>query len=230
MAIQVTCPGCHTRFTVGDQHAGKKGPCPKCKKTIEIPSADQKVEVHAPEDFGPRDREGRSVLKPVFRKETKLSSVQIVAIVASVVLAIAAAVAVRFSGTEPDSTQMWVILSVGAVMLAPVLAFAGYTFLRDQDLEPHRGSNLWIRIGICGAGFALIWLAWPLAAYTLGDYELMPIAIATAAMVGLGAGISFVTLELDYIMGLLHYGLYFVVCILLRFICDVGFIPLVSEG
>src|SRR5258708_6764900 len=37
MPIPVTCPSCKTSFTVGDQHAGKKGPCPKCKGIIAIP-------------------------------------------------------------------------------------------------------------------------------------------------------------------------------------------------
>ncbi|MEC8508925.1 MAG: MJ0042-type zinc finger domain-containing protein, partial [Planctomycetota bacterium] len=35
MSIRVTCPGCHARFNVSDQFAGKSGPCPKCKKTIQ---------------------------------------------------------------------------------------------------------------------------------------------------------------------------------------------------
>ena len=34
MAIDVTCPSCHTRFQVSDKFAGKSGPCPKCKNTI----------------------------------------------------------------------------------------------------------------------------------------------------------------------------------------------------
>lgn len=230
MSIRVTCPSCHTRFEVSDKFAGKTGPCPKCKHTIKIPSLDEQVQVHAPESFGPKDSRGQSVLKPVERQETKLSAVQIVGIIAAVVLAIGAAVGVRFSSTESDSTQMWIILGLGAFLLAPVLVFAGYTFLRNQDLAPFRGLQLWLRVAICGAGFALLWLAIPLVAYTVGDYEMIPMVVGIGAMIALGAGISFVTLELDYIMGILHYGMYFAICLGLRWMIGVGVLPLVSDS
>src|SRR5215475_11062565 len=72
MAIQVICPGCHTRFKVGDQHAGKTGACPKCKGQIQIPAASDEVVIHAPElEAGAKDAKGRNVLKPIKRKETK---------------------------------------------------------------------------------------------------------------------------------------------------------------
>lgn len=229
MSIRVTCPSCHTRFDVSDKFAGKTGPCPKCKHKIQIPSLEEQVEVHAPESFGPKDSQGQSVLKPLERQETNLSAVQIVGIIASIVLAIGAALGVRFSSTEPDSTQMWIILGSGATLLAPVLVLAGYTFLRNQELGAYSGIQLWIRSTICGAGFAILWLAVPLVAYTVGDYEMIPMVIGIAAMIALGAGISFVTLELDYMMGILHYGMYFAACLGLRWIIGVGVLPFASE-
>ena len=72
MPIHVICPGCHARFKVGDQHAGKTGACPKCKGPIQIPAAGDEVVIHAPElEAGAKDAKGRSVLKPIRRKEAK---------------------------------------------------------------------------------------------------------------------------------------------------------------
>ena len=230
MSIRVTCPSCHTRFEVSEKFAGKSGPCPKCKNQIQIPSIEEQVTVHAPESFGPKDSQGRSVLKPLEREDTHLGPVQIVGIIAAVVLAIGAAIGVRFSSTEPESTQMWIILGLGAALLAPVLVFAGYTFLRNQDLAPYRGMQLWLRVIICGAGFALLWVAVPLVAYTVGDYEMIPMVVGIVAMIALGAGISFVTLELDYMMGILHYGMYFAICLGLRWIIGIGVLPFVSDN
>ncbi len=46
MPINVICPGCHARFKVGDQFAGKTGPCPKCKTQIPIPALGYEVVFH----------------------------------------------------------------------------------------------------------------------------------------------------------------------------------------
>lgn len=39
MPIAVECPACQARFRAGDEHAGKKGKCPKCGGPITVPSA-----------------------------------------------------------------------------------------------------------------------------------------------------------------------------------------------
>jgi len=37
--IQFTCPKCQAQLKVGDEKAGKKGPCPQCGAAIEVPKA-----------------------------------------------------------------------------------------------------------------------------------------------------------------------------------------------
>ena len=39
MSIRVECPSCQVAFGVGDEFAGKRGKCPKCKATIVVPAA-----------------------------------------------------------------------------------------------------------------------------------------------------------------------------------------------
>src|SRR5436190_12198702 len=104
MAIDVTCPSCFARFQVSDKFAGKSGPCPKCKKTIKVPEKKDEVVIHAPEVSGPKDSAGVAVLKPIGRTETRLSTLQMVAIFGSIALVLTAAIAMRviFKGHVPS--------------------------------------------------------------------------------------------------------------------------------
>src|SRR5262245_16222518 len=95
MPIQVTCPGCHKRFTVSDKSAGQKGPCPKCKTVIQIPDKSEEVVIHAPEDFGPKDAKGTAVLKPITRSEAKFSTTAAVLIGVAVVAILVVAIIFR---------------------------------------------------------------------------------------------------------------------------------------
>ena len=49
------------------------------------------------------------------------------------------------------------VLVVGAVLLGPLIALTGYTFLRNDDLEPYRGQELILRVLACGAAYAFLW-------------------------------------------------------------------------
>src|SRR5437763_17163113 len=109
MAIDVTCPSCHTRFQVSEKFAGKSGPCPKCKTTIKIPEKKDEVVIHAPEVSGPKDSKGQAVLKPISRVEVRLRSTQIATIVGSVVLVLIVALVLRFQFHGSDSLQLrWI--------------------------------------------------------------------------------------------------------------------------
>ncbi|MCA9246062.1 MAG: hypothetical protein KDA42_03075, partial [Planctomycetales bacterium] len=83
MPIHVICPGCHARFSVSEKFAGKKGPCPKCKKEIQVPAATEEVKIHAPEhsEVGAKSAGGKLVLKPIERQETKVKPVLLIGMV-----------------------------------------------------------------------------------------------------------------------------------------------------
>src|SRR6266545_4680456 len=38
MTIAVTCGSCKTAFRVKDEHAGKRGKCPRCHAAVEVPA------------------------------------------------------------------------------------------------------------------------------------------------------------------------------------------------
>src|SRR5688500_18302248 len=97
MAIDVTCAACKTRFQVSEKFAGKSGPCPKCKATIKIPDKKDEVVIHAPEEAGMKTKTGQPIFKPILRKEVRLSTLQIVAIVGSVLGVLLATIVFRIA-------------------------------------------------------------------------------------------------------------------------------------
>lgn len=228
MPINVTCPGCLTAFRVSDQYAGKKGPCPKCKKEITIPDPEKdKVTIHAPEVSGPKDSQGKSVLKPISRGQSKISSVQIALIAAIVITYFIVALAIRFSVTvENWKDYPMSVLIFGAIALGPPMAFAGYFFVKDEEKGSIQGRDLWIRCSICGALFALLWFFPILTAYGFRDYSTVAVVIAVSVMFAIGGAIAAGCLELDFLMGLVHYGLYFGVSVLMRVIVNAQALPL----
>ncbi len=218
MSINVVCPGCKKRFTVSDKYAGQKGPCPKCKTVISIPSKDDEVVVHAPRHSGPTDAEGRRLSDPILREESKFSTKMTVAIVVGViaVFAVAAVVGRTNEGPVPLSLQ-----ALAAIALAPLLVLAGYSFLRDDELEPFRGRELLLRVLACAAAYAFLWgaYAWVQAVLEIDITAYQLIFVAPPVLL-IGAFASFASLDLDFTSGLIHYGMYLIVTVLLR--CAAG--------
>src|SRR5690606_25259010 len=198
MPIQVTCPGCLKRFSVGDQFAGKQGPCPKCKALITIPKLEEQVVIHAPVE-GPKDAKGRPVLKTEKSKDAKFQPI-IATTVATVVLAI---LLVAFVLKGSDLSNSFWVLGGGAVLLGPLVAWSGYAFLRDSELEPYRGGELWLRSTACGLAFALAWLAfWYITKTMEPDYvkkglEIFRMSVPTFFAVVIGCLAAFAALDLE---------------------------------
>jgi predicted Zn finger-like uncharacterized protein len=231
MPIRVTCPSCHARFNVSDHFAGKEGPCPKCKTAIKIPDKTEEVVIAVPDD-APKDSAGRSILKPIGRKETSLSSVQITLIAVSVIGFLLAALMLR-TMYDGDTTQFpkWIVY-LAAIAIAPPIVFIGYTFLRNQDLGSFKGKELWYRILICSAVYALLWLAMPLGYIAFNDkYDLGSWMTALIPMLAIGGATGMYCLDLDYIIGLVHYGLYLGICLVGRWLAGIGALPgMIDDG
>lgn len=218
MPIRVTCPKCHTRFNVSDKFAGQEGPCPKCKASIRVPDKSEEVVIQAPRADGPLDSKGRPVLKPIKRKETVLSGVQITLIVASIIGFLMAALVIRMMIEDPAAFPNW-LLGLSAFLIAPPLVYVAYAFLRDQELDPFRGQEIWVRVLICSAIYAIAWAAMPLAAFAFDDkYEIGSYIAAGIVMFAIGGTAGMFTFDLDFVMGTVHYGLYLGTCLLGRWI------------
>ena len=230
MPIQVICPGCHTRFNVGDQHAGKTGACPKCKGSIQIPELGDEIIIHEAElEAGAKDSKGRSILKPIKRKEAKLSVNIFVAVAGLVVLSVA--IAWLLGRNDLGESQFWV-LAGGSILLGPPLAYAGYTFLRDDEMGYYQGTSVLLRSLACGLVYALLWGVYLfVGSQVFGDsafaegLEMVQIAGLAIPIMVVGAGAAFVCFDLEMIVGFFHYASYLVVTVGLRFVMDLPLLP-----
>lgn len=220
MAIAVTCPKCFKRFQVSDKFAGKTGPCPNCKNTIQVPKENETVVVHASDDGAPKDSKGQSVAKPIKRTETDVTGKGLIITIVSVAAVLIAAVVVRVA---MDPVPLWVRIA-GALIVAPPLVWAGYSFTRDGELAGYTGVDLRNRVAIASLLMAATWLIYWLVPMYLFDLD-MPsqmsflwFGMMVLAMLGAGGVICTATFELEFVNGVIHGGLYIVVTILLAVI------------
>ncbi|RIK75021.1 MAG: hypothetical protein DCC68_21945 [Planctomycetota bacterium] len=231
MPIPVTCPSCHARFQVSDKFAGKKGPCPKCKKPITIPKLDQQVKIDDRAHGGTKDAAGKLVLKPIERKETRLSKGALAGIIVGVVAAFGLAFAIGMM--YEDKTEIpWFLLAPAAFVIAPPLAIAGYAFLRNDELEPYRGIDAIVRALACSVGYLALWLAYymlvPLEYRRLGDEPILG-AVVILPFLAVGAIISLAAFDLDIGNAVMHYMVYVIACILLALTMGWPMIPPPSQ-
>ncbi len=223
MSIPVTCPSCFKRFNVSDQFAGKSGPCPNCKKPIKIPDKSEQVVIHAPEEAGPKDSKGRSVLRPIRRKEVSLSLPVIMAAALGTIVVFGVALGLGLSGGAPT-----IFLALSSIVLAAPIAFVGYWFLHDDELEGYTGKSLLIRSAICALAMAATWAIYVFVpAYLFEDYRStadidgLQMAILIGVMIGLGTVASILIFELEFVQGMLHYMFYFVLTFILAWLSGV---------
>jgi len=214
MSIIVTCEGCRKSFKVSDKFAGKSGPCPKCKRVIQVPAAGQEVTVHAPEQFagGGRTRTGKLALEPVAFRSAKLEPVKATLIAAAAVLVVVFA----WIGGKHHLFDSAVATAVGLLLISPPLAMGGYTFLRDDEREPYYGTPLYLRSAICALGYMLLWgLFAYLAVNGLLTSDMWLWLFLGVPAMAAGGGIAMATLDLDFTNGIFHYAFYLLVTVLL---------------
>jgi fatty acid desaturase len=234
MSINVTCPGCHKRFTVPDKFAGQTGPCPKCKAAIEIPKLEDQVVIHSPEhsEAGAIGKGGRHVLKTYKRQDTKFKPLMFAAVAAAVLVALLVALLLRSVEGLPNT----LVMVLAAVVLGPPLAWAGYTFLRDDELEGYQGTNLVVRSVICGLVYALAWGVYMfVGGQMFGDalasgLEIYQMGILAGIALGISTLGAYVAFDLEPLTGFFHAAMYFGVTVLLRLVAGLPAVPGLGTG
>ncbi len=135
-----------------------------------MPKADEVV-IAVPDD-APKDQSGRSLMKPIFRKDTVLSGVQITLIIAGLVGFLVGALAIRYMNAGDVSKYPWWLNYLAAIAIAPPIIYTAYSFLRDPELGTFVGPELRNRVLICSVVYALTWLAMPVGEYVFDNYEM----------------------------------------------------------
>jgi len=233
MPINVTCPGCMTRFSVADKFAGQKGPCPKCKAPITIPKKEDEVVIHAPDhsEAGAIGAGGRHVLKTYKRTDTKFQPLVFTGVAGFVLLALFVALVVRSMGAP----ELW-LKAAGAVILGPPLAWAGYTFLRDAELEAYAGKILMLRALACGLVYAALWGIFVfLGQQFFGDafskgLEIWQMIVLLVPIFAAGTLAAYAAFDLDPGSAFFHCALYFAVTVLLRLVAGLPVLPGLGAG
>jgi hypothetical protein len=223
MSILFVCPGCRKRFSVKEKYAGKSGHCPNCKYPITIPGKNGAVKVHTPELFeqGGRSTTDQLVLKPIAREETNFNLLLAAGIACVAALMFAGALLGGKIGLFKDNLFA---TAAGLMLISPLLALAGYSFLYDDELEPYKSKPLFIRSAICGLIYALLWgvFAYVSDSFMTGDiwnwFFIAPPFLAAGAMAAV------TTLDLEFGNGFFHYSFYLLVIILLRWTAGMDWI------
>ncbi len=205
MAITVICPGCMTRFQVGDQFAGKKGPCPKCGTIIEIPK--EKLVIHAPEDItsGGKQIPGGSTLRPYLQRRFIFNIRRMV--LALIGIAIVFTVAFFLGRWEPSLVKN--VTGIAGIFLIgmPLVAY-GYMMIRDEDdLEILLGGELYKRAFFTSLAFSVLWvlLEFFIAKMDPGPWTLVYL-VPVAVLGGMAAMIIFDTNFMKSLMLFLLVG------------------------
>lgn len=215
MSILVVCPGCKASFRVSDKFAGKEGPCPKCKAKIKIPTQDEVVKIHVPEEHaeGGKDSKGRPTTKPIAREETKVTPVLMISIVGTIVAVLVVAIAMRFTGGASP-----LLASIGLIIISPPLVIGCYSILRDSELEPHRGKALLLRSGICALVYAA---SWGVFAFVLPEgitTEIWSWLFVAPPFILIGGLTALACLDFDFGTGVIHYSFYVLLTMLVGYL------------
>jgi hypothetical protein len=121
-----------------------------------------------------------------------------------------------------DTASSMLILGIGAFVLAPPIVVAGYTIMRDAELEPYAGKWLLIRAAIVSVVYAGLWGV--AALFTIFVYpdnaepEVWQFIPGTAIMIVAGTLAAVATLDLEPLNAFFHYTFYLVVTVLLRIV------------
>ena len=223
MSIPVKCPKCRAEFRVKDEFAGRTGPCPKCKSPITVPRPEAPVVVHEPDAPKAGDKSapggkptgGPLKIIPIEREEVRFTWSLAALVVGGVIVAFALAYVLR------NVWQASILLRlVGMFLVGIPLGFGGYAILRNDELEPFRGTSALARIAGCALIYTALWCAIPLFPNDFLQSALVWIVFGVVSTC-LAASFPMLLLEIDYGSGVFHYLLYLGTTILLAYSANV---------
>jgi hypothetical protein len=174
------------------------------------------VTIHAPQEYATagRGKGGKSISKPLLRKETKIDRMTWVIGGLVTVAIVALALVVRVA-VNPQSLLPFIAL--GLLVITPPLVRMGYGFLRDDELEAYTGRPLWIRTAICTAVYIGLWAFYGFVLVPYGlTGEMWQWFFVGPLFVGIGALVAFAVFDLEAGSATMHVGFFLLVTLLLR--------------
>ena len=209
MAIDVICTGCHKRFQVSDEFAGRKGPCPGCKTVIEIPKLEDIVVVHERETT---KTGAPTKLNSIRRQGTTVSKLEIIISLAAVTLGLTTAFIGRFTISGASSSPGILIWGIAGSMLGIGTSLLGYIVLRNSELEIVNDRKTILKASGIGILYAVLWRLQIIitdSALTMEDGIILPGVIVLAlALTAIASFLPMVLLEFEFGQGLVHTSLF----------------------
>ena len=209
MAIDVICTGCHKRFQVSDEFAGRKGPCPGCKTVIEIPKLEDIVVVHERETT---KTGAPTKLNSIRRHGTTVSKLEIIISLAAVTLGLTTAFIGRFTISGASSSPGILIWGIAGSMLGIGTSLLGYIVLRNSELEIVNDRKTILKASGIGILYAVLWRLQIIitdSALTMEDGIILPGVIVLAlALTAIASFLPMVLLEFEFAQGLVHTSLF----------------------
>lgn len=187
---------------------------------IQVPEKAQEVKVHTPEQFasGGRSVTGKLVTKPISRQQVKVRPRMATAIAG------AAIGVVLLTWLTGGLLQYYPVRGLGLLVLSPVLVFTAYTFLRDDELEPYRGRQLYIRSAACATTYVILWAIFAYVKDVVRPEDLWQWFFMAPPFLVLGSLVAWVSLDLEPGSGFFHYTFYLLVTILLQRVGGLGWV------
>jgi hypothetical protein len=165
------------------------------------------------------------LLKPITRQEARLKPVLAITIGGAILAAIAGAWIVRCFAVEPGALR-YQLCGVELLLVSPLLAVAAYTFLRDDELEPYRGMQLYVRAAVCALVYMILWgvFAYIYISVLEGKVDLPYWLLLAPPFLCLGAAAGKFSFDLETTNGFFHYAFYVAVTVILGVIAIRGWV------
>jgi predicted Zn finger-like uncharacterized protein len=154
MPIRVQCPMCESSFRIADEHAGKRGKCPKCGEPVRVPGATPEDDSERDETYAVVDHGAATRVAPPAPSRASEPTSQRAALMAARVLAseetkpsrTPAQILTAFRGEiEPVKPtllyRLWVLIVAAAMILLPLI-YVGLIALVAYGLFFHAVHNV----------------------------------------------------------------------------------------
>jgi len=120
--------------------------------------------------------------------------------------------------------QAYWVRALGLLLVSPPLVLGGYFVLRDDELEPYRGRELYVRAGILALVYAVLWAAFGYVEQTFLTGEVWQWLVAAPPLFVIGSLVAMACLDLEFGAAFFHYCFYVLATVAVRWLAGLGWI------
>lgn len=232
------CPKCKAPIKIPAAPAAASAVAPAGAKSSAGKPPDApppEVKIHAPEEAqqAGKSKTGRPTLKPTAHHDARLTWKLVLAVVGAVVVLFVAAwlggkfvrspaplLSVQLDDAELVSARrmqllvVYLLRTVGLLLIGWPIAMAGYAVLYDDELEPYRGRSLLVRTLICLVVYIGVWGGYALIPNDLKSQGYLWLFFAPALILP-AAVAAYFCFDLDYVGSAIHACFFLLVTLLL---------------